>query len=82
MRTLIAEDSREDLLNLCTLLERIPRIEIIGEAHTLDEARREVARHAHELVFLDIERCFRNSPLELELGRAAAKRFAELDASA
>lgn len=55
MRTLIVEDSREDLLNLRSLLAQVPEIEIIGEAHTLDAARSAVSAGAPDLVFLDIE---------------------------
>jgi two-component system LytT family response regulator len=55
MRTLIVEDSREDLLNLRTLLERVTELQITGEAHSLSEACAAVDRLAPELVFLDIE---------------------------
>ena len=55
MRALIVEDSREDLLNLRALLEQVPEIEIVGEAHTLDAARAAATETAPDVVFLDIE---------------------------
>lgn len=55
MRALIVEDSREDLLNLRSLLGRMPEIEIIGEAHTLPAARTAATEALPEVVFLDIE---------------------------
>jgi DNA-binding LytR/AlgR family response regulator len=122
MRALIVGDSREDLLNLRSLLGQVPEIEIIGEAHTLSAARTAAAETVPDVVFLDIELGpdngfdllehlpdttsqldrstlvrldlvhswppfgaglklkFRNSPVELELGRAATKRFEEITA--
>jgi DNA-binding LytR/AlgR family response regulator len=55
MRALIVEDSREDLLNLRSLLGQVPEIEIIGEAYTLSAARTAAAETAPDVVFLDIE---------------------------
>ena len=55
MRALIVEDSREDLLNLRALLEQVPEIEIVGEAHTLVAAREAAAEASPDVVFLDIE---------------------------
>jgi two-component system, LytTR family, response regulator len=55
MRALIVEDSREDLLNLRSLLQQVPEIEIVGEAHTLTAARTAAAERTPDVVFLDIE---------------------------
>lgn len=55
MRALIAEDSREDLLNLRSLLAHVPEIEIVGEAHTLAAARTAATEMTPDVVFLDIE---------------------------
>lgn len=55
MRTLIVEDSPEDLLNLRSLLERVAHVEIAGEARSLPAARAMAAELAPDLVFLDIE---------------------------
>jgi two-component system, LytTR family, response regulator len=55
VRTIIVEDSREDLLNLRALLGSVPEIEIVGEAQCLTEAREAAALHAPDLVFLDVE---------------------------
>ena len=55
MRALIVEDSLEDSLNLRTLLQRIPEMEIVAEACTLPSARQAAAEHGPDLVFLDIE---------------------------
>ena len=55
MRALIVEDSREDLLNLRSLLGQVPEIEIVGEAHTLAAARAAATETAPDVVFLDIE---------------------------
>lgn len=55
MRALIIEDSREDLLNLRSLLEHVPGIEVVGEAHNLAAARKAVAKMNPDVVFLDIE---------------------------
>jgi two-component system LytT family response regulator len=55
MRALIVEDSFEDLLNLRTLLQRIPEMEIVAEASTLSAARQAATEHRPDLVFLDIE---------------------------
>jgi PAS domain S-box-containing protein len=55
MRTLIVEDSCEDLLNLRLLLERVAYLEIVGEATSLSAAREKVAETSPDLVFLDIE---------------------------
>lgn len=55
MRALIVEDSREDLLNLRSLLGQVPEIEIVGEAHTLSAARTAVTETGPDVVFLDIE---------------------------
>jgi two-component system LytT family response regulator len=55
MRTLIVEDSPEDLLNLRSLLERVAHVEIAGEAHNLPTACTMLVELAPDLVFLDIE---------------------------
>lgn len=55
MRALIVEDSREDLLNLRSLLGQVPEIKIIGEANTLAAARAAVAETTPDVIFLDIE---------------------------
>ena len=55
MRALIVEDSREDLLNLRSLLGQVPEVEIVGEAHTLAAARAAATETAPDVVFLDIE---------------------------
>lgn len=55
MRALIVEDSREDLLNLRSLLGQVPEVEIVGEAHTLAAARAVATETAPDVVFLDIE---------------------------
>lgn len=55
MRALIVEDSREDLLNLRSLLGQVPEVEIVGEAHTLAAARTAATETTPDVVFLDIE---------------------------
>lgn len=55
IRTLIVDDSPEDLLNLRSLLEAMGNITIVGTAVTLSEARIAAAIHAPDLVFLDVE---------------------------
>ena len=55
MRALIVEDSQEDLLNLRSLLQQVPEVEIVGEARTLSAARSAAAETAPEVIFLDIE---------------------------
>ena len=55
VRALIVEDSREDLLNLRALLEQVPEIEIVGEAHTLGAALAAATETTPGVVFLDIE---------------------------
>jgi DNA-binding LytR/AlgR family response regulator len=56
IRTLIVEDSREDLLNLQSLLQRIAQIEVVATAHSLAEARAAATgAPALDLVFLDVE---------------------------
>jgi len=55
MRALIVEDSREDALNLRTLLERLPGVEFIAEAHSLSAARTALEDIPPDIVFLDIE---------------------------
>lgn len=55
MRALIVEDSREDLLNLRSLLQQVPEIEIVGEAHTLPAALAAATETSPDVVFLDIE---------------------------
>ncbi len=54
MKALIIDDSEIDRLNLRTLLEDHPRIEILGEGANLATARELVARHQPDLIFLDI----------------------------
>lgn len=54
MKTLIIDDSEIDRLNLHSLLEDHPRIEVLGEAATLATARELAARHHPDLIFLDI----------------------------
>jgi two-component system, LytTR family, response regulator len=55
MRALIVEDSREDALNLRTLLERMPGIEFVAEAHSLTAALSVLEDIPPDVVFLDIE---------------------------
>lgn len=55
MRALVIEDSREDALNLRTLLEQMPGWESIAEAATIDAAREALEESSPDVVFLDIE---------------------------
>lgn len=55
MRALIVEDSREDALNLRTLLERLPGVEFVAEAHSLSAARAALEDIPPDVVFLDIQ---------------------------
>ena len=55
MRALIVEDSREDALNLRALLERLPSVEFVTEAHSLSAARTALKDMPPDVVFLDIE---------------------------
>jgi two-component system LytT family response regulator len=55
MRALIVEDSREDALNLRSLLERMPGLEFVAEAHSLSAARSALEDIPPDVVFLDIE---------------------------
>jgi two-component system LytT family response regulator len=55
MRALIVDDSREDALNLRTLLERLPGVEFVAEAHSLSAARAALEDIPPDVVFLDIE---------------------------
>ena len=55
MRALIVEDSREDALNLRTLLERLPGVEFVAEAHSLSAARTALEDIPPDVVFLDIQ---------------------------
>lgn len=55
MRTLIIDDSRADALNLHTLLERMPGIATVTEAHSLAAARAILEEQTPDVVFLDIE---------------------------
>ena len=55
MRTLIVDDSREDILNLRFLLEGVAHVEIAVAAHSLAAARAMAVEYSPDLVFLDIE---------------------------
>lgn len=55
MRTIIVEDSRLARLELKTLLEDLPQVELLGEAANADEARELIEDVDPELVFLDIQ---------------------------
>jgi two-component system LytT family response regulator len=55
MRTLIVDDSREDILNLRSLLEGVAHVEIAVAAHSLAAARAMAVEYSPDLVFLDIE---------------------------
>lgn len=55
MRALIVEDSREDALNLRSLLERMPGLEFVAEAHSLTAALTVLEDIPPDVVFLDIE---------------------------
>ena len=54
MRILIIEDAEIDRLNLKTLLEDHPDVEVVGEATTLDEAVRLLDEERPDAIFLDI----------------------------
>lgn len=54
-RVVIVEDSETDRLNLRVLLQRMPGIDLVGEATSLAEARELLRRTGAEIVFLDIE---------------------------
>lgn len=64
-RVAIVDDSREDRLNLRTLLRQTPGYEVVGEAATLGEAREMLAKTGIDLLFLDIELGPRQSGLSL-----------------
>lgn len=54
-RVIIVEDSKADRLNLRVLLERMPGVDLVGEAGGLEEARELIRRTGADIVFLDIE---------------------------
>jgi two-component system LytT family response regulator len=54
-RAVIVEDSEADRLNLRVLLERVPGVDLVGEAGNLAEARELLRRTGADVVFLDIE---------------------------
>lgn len=73
MRALIVDDSREDAVNLRSLLERMPGLEPVVVAHSLSAARTALNGRPPDVVFLDIE-LGRSSGLQLlPLLPAAAK---------
>ncbi|HWL86069.1 MAG TPA: response regulator [Polyangiaceae bacterium] len=55
MRALIVDDEPLARRELRRLLERIPAIDIVGEARYVEEARAQIDALSPELVFLDIE---------------------------
>ena len=55
MRALIVEDCAEDRLNLKVLLRRCPNVEVVGEATSLEHARKFLAEPDIDLLFLDIQ---------------------------
>ncbi len=54
-RVLIVDDEQSARVRLRQLIERVDDLEIVGECDTTDEARRQIARLAPEIVFLDIQ---------------------------
>ncbi len=54
-RVLIVDDSPADRESLRRLLTRFPGIDVIGEAATLEEARRKLRTPGLDILFLDIE---------------------------
>jgi two-component system, LytTR family, response regulator len=54
MKTLIIDDSELDRLNLKSLLEDHPQLEVVGEAPDLSTGRELLAQHSPDLLFLDI----------------------------
>jgi len=54
-RVVIVEDSEADRWNLRGLLERVPGVDLVGEARNLEEARDVLRRTRADGVFLDIE---------------------------
>lgn len=55
MRSLIVDDSREDAVNLRSLLERMPGLETVVVTHSLSAARAALNDLPLDVVFLDIE---------------------------
>jgi two-component system LytT family response regulator len=54
-RVLIVDDESGARARLRTLIERYDDLNIVGECGTTDEARRQIARLAPDIVFLDIQ---------------------------
>lgn len=73
-RVAIVDDSREDRLNLRTLLQQMPGYEVIVEAGALDEARELLSRTVVDLVFLDIELGPQQSGLSLIPGLSSGTK--------
>lgn len=54
-RTIVVEDERLARLELCSLLAREPTISVIGEAASLEGARRLMTSQKPDVVFLDVQ---------------------------
>src|SRR5690554_8229345 len=55
MKVLIVDDEPLARRELRRLLDAFPRIQVVGEAGNIDEARESIERLAPEIVFLDIQ---------------------------
>jgi two-component system, LytTR family, response regulator len=71
-RVLIVDDEKSARTRLRQLIERYDELEIVGECASTDEARRQIAGLAPEIVFLDIQMPG-GSPIDMLRGESAGR---------